>query len=80
MTGSAPISVNRAEPGGRASAKISCWFAQAMDQRPADGAARTGDQNSHLSTVVNRPASGVSATKIASRLADSVVLAFSLIW
>jgi hypothetical protein len=30
--------------------------------------------------VVNRPASAVSATEIASRLAGSVVLAFSLIW
>ena len=34
----------------------------------------------HFSMVVSRPASAVSATEIASRLAGSVVLAFSLIW
>jgi formylglycine-generating enzyme required for sulfatase activity len=32
----------------------------------------------HLSMVVSRPASAVSATEIASRLAGSVVLAFSV--
>ena len=36
MTGSAPISFNGAELGDRVSANTSCWFAQAMNQRPAD--------------------------------------------